>query len=49
MDACVWTDAGEEIWETGCGKTCDFIVDGDPECNGMEWCCYCGAPLKMDA
>ncbi len=48
MDSCIWTEAGDGIWETGCGKTCDFLMDGDPEYNGMTFCPFCGAPLKMD-
>jgi len=46
-DSCIWIQVDEGIFETGCGKVCDFLMEGNPMENEMEWCCYCGFPLKM--
>jgi hypothetical protein len=46
-DSCVWIQVDEGIFETDCGKVCDFLMEGDPVDNEMNHCCYCGLPLKM--
>ena len=42
---CAWTcDEYEDAWDTGCGNLFSFI-DGSPEENKFEYCCYCGGNL----
>jgi len=43
---CTWTsDAFEDCWETDCEKSF-YIEDGTPKDNNMNFCCFCGKPLK---
>jgi hypothetical protein len=46
-DSCIWTQAEEGIFETSCGRVCDFLMEGDPVDNEMCFCPFCGLPLKM--
>ena len=43
---CEWKqDEDDGSWDTACGeKFC--IEEGNPEDNGMRFCCYCGATLE---
>jgi hypothetical protein len=41
---CVWKEE-EECWETSCGHA--FCLNtGTPSENGMQFCPYCGKPIK---
>lgn len=46
---CEWTnnyDPDERIYDTSCGQAFVFI-DGSPEENKMQFCCYCGKKLAQ--
>lgn len=48
MDAeiiCRWEQNNHDDWETDCGSAFR-IIEGTPQDNEMEYCCYCGNPLK---
>lgn len=46
-DSCIWTQTDEGVFETECGKVCEFLTEGDPVDNEMAFCPYCSLPLKM--
>ena len=46
--ACQWTEVTGWTWETSCGATHAFSVDG-PEENGAHFCCYCGRVIAAVA
>lgn len=47
---CMWIpvdDPEENVWATQCGR--EFVLmDGAPTDNLMNYCCYCGKPLKQE-
>ena len=44
-DFCTWKENYDGFWETTCGHAFVFN-DGSPKDNSMNYCCYCGKPLK---
>ena len=44
---CVWHNDPEtdNLWDTDCRQLFE-IYDGTPTENGMEFCCYCGKPIR---
>ena len=44
MDFCTWEEE-DGFWETYCGR--EFVInEGDPEDNGMKYCCFCGKLIE---
>jgi hypothetical protein len=46
--ACVWTEDSDGQWNSGCGRTWEFIDDGPAE-NRMDFCHGCGHPVRAVA
>lgn len=47
-DTCVWTQDSDmnDVWGTSCGNA--FLLnEGNPDDNKMEFCLYCGKPIKQ--
>jgi hypothetical protein len=47
---CEWRQEDEwdfsDVWDTACGQAFCFIEDGAPGKDGIDFCCYCGKPIK---
>lgn len=41
---CIWQQDVEGDWDTSCGHRFSFI-EGMPNENDINFCCYCGKPL----
>jgi hypothetical protein len=41
---CVWHQDRDLRWDTDCGEVFGF-VEGNPDSNGFEFCCFCGQAL----
>lgn len=46
-EQCTWTPDSDGTWETSCGQAF-VLIDGTPRDNGMNYCTYCGKPLRDD-
>ena len=49
-DGCLWEpedDPDVSWWNTSCGQAWSFTTDGPKE-NGMNFCHYCGKPLRLN-
>jgi len=48
-EKCIWTanngDYDSDMWETSCGEAF-VLLEGTLKENKMNFCCYCGKPLK---
>lgn len=47
---CLWereNDPDMSWWNTSCGQAWSFTTDGPKE-NGMNFCHYCGKPLRLN-
>lgn len=45
-DECAWReDSSGEFWQTSCEEVFCFLAGGPKE-NKMQFCCYCGIPLR---
>ncbi len=44
-EECEWKKDEEGMWETGCGRTWEFIDDGPKE-NRVNYCFNCGKRIK---
>ena len=45
--SCEWSQDDDGYWETECGGMF-ALIEGTPRENDMNFCCYCGKPLKTD-
>ena len=47
IEECVWSLDCEGNWETSCEETF-VLIDGTPSENRLNYCPYCGKPLRDD-
>jgi len=48
QEHCSWTCTGQfNIWKSSCDHELE-LHGGDPTANGMEYCTFCGKPLKQE-
>ena len=46
-DHCRWKQTDKDEWYTSCSNICDLLTHTEtPTGLDMEFCCYCGKPLK---